>query len=1145
MSSDKTIILIAAVLLLSFSVSAEDFDEEQLIGVSDPLVSIDTWTEGGDFHDTSEEETNDELYLSPDYTVDVDWVTEATLLSEADIIEIGPEEKYVFVAESGETNAYTIEIDTGNIVSSDGHPEASVGIYSASPGFSEGEFFIAHDEENENVYTLIDGVNNEVVHRSETTTAGDDDQNAIGRGHEHPIVFVSDSGNFRKYHADSNDWDHQQRNGFLGTSHITHIEADSQGNFVYAAVTSDRLYRFDVEDIEQDTVCEYLDNNIPGFSVIPITIDETNSYVFFNSYINEINCNTVEDLDGEMDFYTGDILSTGHTFTTGFYTDEIWASADNGFDLPISSFNDEYDMNYGRRLQTSSDTVVGRDSDNPNQIRSQYLDFPSSSSWQSQVYSYDEPYEWEEIELSGLTRRGDSAVEVTVETSNDGFDTVEESDTLFDSEIEDGTETYPLFLGEAAEDIRFEIEFSDGGSEDVAFVDYLEFRGDSAFDPPVLQGKEWNVSNPEFGDTVSLLAEVEDPDGEGIDDTRFSGQKDSESVFTDVAGEQINSTHWKSDPIELDCVECSVEVTVDESTDAQGNTAIFDESLSIYVENTAPEIQDAEIQIDQENNVEELVFGLEYFELPNLDTWSGDGLEEEFTNSTLKVDIDTPIDSLYEVTDFEEDSSGSYDVNFDYNIHGLQERAAFSHTISEQRVERDVELSNTAQNPISYKYIFSSEPGEKVRESVEGILDVDDSSTETGIWEVDEITQLSHDVVPGSGVDEVVLDENYTAVNTAEFENTGDVEFTGVLGDDSMDAEEQCFFTDSVTTMDLPAGETVSEEFGFDCVPGTEGDPFIQTFEEDDNRDRVWYNTTDMQIFSDVTTSTDITWSIPQDDLPDSWGEREAGSAEAYFNSVQENVSLTVRSDRVDLTCEVGCGNSSLSEGEHTAALTYTHYEDDDGGTVGAGPSDPDQGVEFSSTEFGVPSGRVAFNEFEISNLMEEDNEVTIELTEAQDCQYFDVRESLENTSYGDKGVYNVPDASAGLEPASTSVFPGIRVEMPEPEERGFRDTITCPVEVDAEHGTSPDLRFEAVEDETFTTEFLVFVEQTVGVDLSRERSYTYCQDVGLMLSGVDDVERECAPEDLREIGATNGQLITGIALFLAGITAFVRYRRN
>lgn len=796
--------------------------------------------------------------------------------------------------------------------------------------------------------------------------------------------------------------------------------------------------------------------------------------------------------------------------------------------------------------------------------------------------------------------------------------------------------------------------------------------------PPELVNYYWNQTNLEYGDTAVLLAQVNDTENEGIDEVLFTGKKNGETLFSESIGEQVNESHWKSDPVEFDCLNCEIKVTVDKATNLGGFTKNFNETLSIFIESTPPKISNGTAIIDRQEGKETLIFNLHFFDEPSIVSWNGAGSLIEFTNTSLLVDTDFPLESSFQVSDWYGNSSPEFDVDFEVVDNELQEAGDFNNSLSNQRIHQNYQLINDGNDSLNFELIlphsrieklvadyFDSgafddgdpvtwtvessgenievvgddarfgdysllmeaeedngedailnyhdsngidvsngelsfwintvsrgfygltnttgdsrgvnavklevenvvgnsesvdrltvttfdDSGEEIASAqteaqptdytrvgfrfspsnesitarmynqdfefleelevsysgetsyenivigvksgasavpsanfdgvnfapdtaggelvsipeIQGSIESMDSVNEKGVWAGDWITQHDHDFEVDS--DEVFLDENYTGLINLTLENAGEVDFTDVILDQTVDAPDNCFPNNSAT-FGINSGSTIFELFNFECTPGTEGSPFIEVEVIDNETERVWYNTTDLEIFSNVTRKTPITWRIDRNDVPDSFDDRDTGSVEAYFNGDQENVSITVRPDFVDLTCGVECGNSSLSKGTHSGSLTYTVFEGatDTGTVVGGGgtstPAVDEVTFSFSSPVFRIGSGDQQTRSFSITHTGDDVDTVQVTVPPedvSPQCDIFRVQSQYpvpvtEGVEYGRTGVYTLDAGSEGLAGKFTRPI-GIIVDLPdgqELEELTTNGEITCRFRTLAENG--------------------------------------------------------------------------------------------
>ncbi len=92
----------------------------------------------------------------------------------------------------------------------------------------------------------------------------------------------------------------------------------------------------------------------------------------------------------------------------------------------------------------------------------------SPGSYTSKTFSSSTEQVWQNVTVGGLNRPSGSTVDLTVETSHDNFATVNQSQTISNSELSDGTNTYDLNeLTFPTNDIRFKYDMTKGSSPSV------------------------------------------------------------------------------------------------------------------------------------------------------------------------------------------------------------------------------------------------------------------------------------------------------------------------------------------------------------------------------------------------------------------------------------------------------------------------------------------------------------------------------------------------------------------------------------------------------------------------------------------------------------------------------------------------------
>lgn len=374
----------------------------------------------------------------------------------------------------------------------------------------------------------------------------------------------------------------------------------------------------------------------------------------------------------------------------------------------------------------------------------------------------------------------------------------------------------------------------------------------------------------------------------------------------------------------------------------------------------------------------------------------------------------------------------------------------------------------------------------------------------------------------------VTLDQSYTGVRSLEINETDGLKWVNLRTVDAAKIPYQCSLTNN-SAVTLPANAIRNYTLGFSCTPGTEGEPSLTLLDSGDTV-TAWYNTTDMQIYTNLTENTPITWPIPGSVL-DNVGDRKAGSLSAIVDGSSKNVTVHDHGSTFHVHIGREHTNSSMhAVGDHVAGLTYqystgTGSSQQSGGGGGGGSSGGNETTELlvkfePRDTYQVPINHSETIEFVVKNLATRKNTVTLTALPDQStgCQYITLDRTEVELLPKDKGL--------------TGEFYrdriGVELRMPSEdviETSGGR--IHCVYSADATHGEAEKLVITAVPDTGFFAGLNDLFQRLLGATLISET--TQCLSVD-----------ECAPGDRTTLpipGAVGWVLIVlllGSGVFLA-----------
>jgi len=484
-------------------------------------------------------------------------------------------------------------------------------------------------------------------------------------------------------------------------------------------------------------------------------------------------------------------------------------------------------------------------------------------------------------------------------------------------------------------------------------------------------------------------------------------------------------------------------------------------------DNFRPEFNSTTYILDDVNNQERLEFVLWTRGQNDLDSASGNGTRTEFTNSSLKYDVSLPLADGYKVTDTG-GLSRTRNIDLSKNKSGIVDDSSYSHNLSSQKRFQELNITNSESLPVNYTW--NSSLGGDLVGQVQGnsVETVNDSSTG------DFLNDQSYPFQVETG--EIVLGFNYTGWNQLEVENTVSNGFTDVSTVGAVSSITGCSRTNN-TAVNVVGGSTENFSLGRTCNPGNKGNPTQDIVNISDNKERIWYNSTDMTINTNYTENNSIVIRADKSDLknPDN---RDGGSLKAIVEGTSSDNSNELNVTDTGSFFRVTVGDSFQASSLHTDdsdwSVTYTLSAEDTeviggGGGGSTQPTTDEQTIYFGQdqTQDGVETFNVPFNETSVRNLTitnPSQESLTAELVTGSEgvCSSVSVRPTLNSDSWSGSGTYDVPAASPNQLGTiqDATVDTQIRFELParsELESQGVTE-FSCEFQTASSYGVAEPL---------------------------------------------------------------------------------------
>jgi len=673
--------------------------------------------------------------------------------------------------------------------------------------------------------------------------------------------------------------------------------------------------------------------------------------------------------------------------------------------------------------------------------------------------------------------------------------------------------------------------------------------------PPILNNLSWNDSNPEYGNWVELQANVTDPDG-SITEAILEVNKGNSIVFSNNATK--NNSIWRSQPIKVDEVNTWYNGSILEATDGSGETVIFGDNNTddFYINNSRPKIESVNININESKALSDISVGIS--SRGELDIESYDGLTNvsNFTNTAIDGRFDFPIRTNISVADELGLRSYKYSIDLVKEDTGTEQDTTQSNNFSMQFLTRTYILTNKG-SPVNYTLAFSVPDTEGDNNEWSGTLDEDSDTSHVAGKSGDWINESQSSFkVPN----EIKLSEDYTGIRQLEIEENLGMNWSSIDTTGYLDTPTVCNQINQ-TSISISASVEENRTVGYRCDPGNVGTP-NQKVENKTQYERIWYNTT-LTVSSNLTENSSLVWPIDDSNLK-YLTERDGGSLEAFVNGRTSNVSVTDGPEMTYVTVQDDFGNSSLHEGTHDAALTYTIGDDDsssssDGSTGGSFPGGSaeddeenesvDYSIDFTAQDYyTVAPGRTSRIYFTAWNYEKEENTVRISAPDTAACSYFNVQSNFIGDEFSKSTSLNLPGTRQNLGGGGSDTVLMAKVQLPnrtELETKGLGDTFTCSFETGAGKGRAGPLNLTVKAADT-TPRWVEGVRQLLP-DLP---STSFVESREICLPNSDgETSRLEQVQEYNETGKCSGDLATvplptgeALLLILAGFVFVAGY---
>lgn len=919
-----------------------------------------------------------------------------------------------------------------------------------------------------------------------------------------------DNGNL-KYYEFTSDSKTDTSVGIDAIGPVIDTDSDSKNEQVVALSSSDNLAYYDFADdsttdlgVSADSIGFQGDVNSDGDIDVPYSDSEDFYYYDFAADTSKViitlsgtdtgkeafeiydwDDDSNKDLlyhDGESSErlrYVEIDLGDNTSQTTSVYNahaSEIAAiDGSGGEDFFYTEFNgDNYLSNYDFGLSSSS-RVTTFQTDKLGGVGD--LGYSSDGRYITKTFDANDRYVWKNVTLGGLSRPGSSSVNMTVETSSDSFSTINETKTFQDADLTDGTNTYTFDLNNGTQYVRVKIWLIEGSTPE---VDNITIQGNIYNDPPTFKDTELYWQNIGGAESTRVNYTVTDPNGNENADANDEKLPNDASVF-----KFSNTTYSVDTGLTFDYIPTVTDFIGEVGKGLETNYTL---TKKLYVEN----------QTGVFNTTEQAI---------NTSVWienRGGQINYTVSDSTPGTLIQTVVDG-----DTSKDNLASNNkdyINWQYRVDRISNKTfseekdtAQTSTIDTQYLEKNHQIDNNistdfssvAVDPVSFNTFSCTDCGSDKNIAVNGNSKANATFHASG----DAITsekEFSFD----PATDEVTLGVDYIGKRNFQADETqgftwNNIDITGNVTEPGYCNQNN----NSQVTVSASTFENYT--VGFNCDPGDKGNPTQEITNLTDGDERVWYNSTDMNITTNRTEETRVAIKADKDNTknPD---QRDGGSLEAYVEGVSSNgnnelnVSDTGSFFRIEVSTSFQ--TSSLHTTDTDWSVTYTLSGDSTtpsngggGGGGGGGGDDFDPSFQYESTNHEVIFGRRNTREFKVVNLEPAENTVNLERSSNQGfCQYVTIQKSIQSQEFGTSAVYTL--GSSQNEPANQK-FVDVRYDVPNQSvlnEQGIAD-YTCKFTATSDIGEPEDLVLSAESTKSFIERFLNFLEN-LGLE-----SKNYC----------------------------------------------------
>ncbi|MFB1064827.1 hypothetical protein [Natrinema sp. H-ect4] len=683
---------------------------------------------------------------------------------------------------------------------------------------------------------------------------------------------------------------------------------------------------------------------------------------------------------------------------------------------------------------------------------------------------------------------------------------------------------------------------------------YLNYNGNSVICnyPPNLNSVSWDDPNPTYGESVRLRINITDPDdGDSIERVQIKANRGDTTVLDGEATE--SGDFWYSEPVEINETKTWYNASVLEAEDAYGNTISFssENSDSFYIDNSKPNIQSATIKVNESKESNQIELGLSSDGESDLATYQGLSSASVFTNTTLEAAFSFPLETNVSISDDVGLSSENQELDIRKTDSGHRQDPSCS-SLTKQCLNQSIELDNQGGDAVDYSLVLEIPGTLDSEQSWSGTLNAKSATSHTVESHGDWITEKQYPVyIP----EQVTIGENYEATRGLELSEQLGFTWSNISTTGFVDTPSSCNQANQ-TSISVNAWADENRTVGFSCNPGGIDTQSFDLLNKTDY-EKAWNNIS-FTVSTNLTEESNITVPVDESNL-EKLSDRDGGSLEAYVNGRSGNISLRDGNGTVFITVEDDFGNSSLHEGGHTAALTYTVGNDDSSGSAPAPirqpPSDGNQtnySVEFTTQDYyTVAPGSTSKIYFTVWNYEKEANSITLQTRDTTACSNFRVQSNFVGDKFSKNTSLKIPGTRDDLGAGGADVILMAKVNVPnrtELQSQGLGDTFTCRFDTGAGIGEAGSLNLTVQAVDT-TPRWVKGVRQLIP-DLPAT-SLMVREEICLPEGGENASRLEQVQRYLEE-GRCSGQLLSvplptgeasavifGAFVFVAGITRF------